>query len=266
MESINQTPFLDKIIIYPIKSLDGLSISQATLLKSGALEYDRQWAIFTRNRKLINAKTNNQIYKLRATYSDSLSQVTLENKDNNLKQTFDLEEERKEIEKFLSDYFGCVVYLKENKITGFPDDRKASGPTIISQATLETIANWFPELTIEEIRRRFRANIEISGVSAFWEDQLFAKKNQWVYFRIGNVDFQGIKPCPRCIVPTKDSYTGDITNNFKKQFITKRKETLPSWVNSSQFNHFYRVSINTKIVNLQQETYLKVGDQVKIMK
>ena len=104
MESINQTPFIDKIIIYPIKSLDGLSISKATLLKSGALEYDRQWAIFTKNNKLIHAKTNNKIYKLRATYNDSVSQVNLEHKDNNLKQTFDLEEERKEIAKFLSEY------------------------------------------------------------------------------------------------------------------------------------------------------------------
>ena len=265
MELINQKPFLDKIIIYPIKSLDGLSISQATLHKGGALKYDRQWAIFTEGKKLINAKSNNKIYKLRATYNNSLSQVTLEHRDNNLKQTFDLQREMKQIEIFLSDYFGCLVYLKENKFTGFPDDSNASGPTVISKATLQTIAQWFPDLTIEEIRRRFRANLEINGVSAFWEDQLFANKNEWVDFRIGNVNFQGIHPCQRCIVPTKDSYTGTITNNFQKQFITKRKETLPSWVNPSQFNHFYRVSVNTKIINLQQESSLKVGDEVEIM-
>ncbi|MDJ0600145.1 MAG: MOSC N-terminal beta barrel domain-containing protein [Crocosphaera sp.] len=265
MELINQTPFLEKIIIYPIKSLDGVSISQATLLKSGALKYDRQWAIFDNSQKLINGKSNNKIYHLRATYNDTLTQVTLSNKENHLRQTFNLQGEIKEVELFLSEYFGCFVNLKENSITGFPDQTKASGPTIISQATLETIAQWFPHLTVEEIRRRFRANLEINRVPAFWEDQLFGNKNQGVDFHIGEVNFQGIKPCQRCIVPTKDSYTGEITKNFKEQFIIKRKETLPSWVNSSQFNHFYRVSVYTKVTNLQQETPLTVGDEVKII-
>ncbi len=265
MELINTTPFVEKIIIYPIKSLDGLSISQATLLKSGALKYDRQWAIFSEDQKLINGKSNHKIYQLRSVYNDTLSQVTLSHQDNNLSQTFNLEQDKKDIESFLSDYFGCFVYLKENKISGFPDDTNASGPTIISQATLETIAQWFPELTVEEIRRRLRCNLEINGVPAFWEDKLFANKNQWVDFRIGDVNFQGINPCKRCIVPTKDSYTGAIKNSFQKQFISKRKETLPSWVNHSHFNHFYRVSVNTKVTNLSQETSLKVGDEVQIM-
>ncbi len=262
---MNQIPFLEKIIIYPIKSLDGLSISQATLLKSGALKHDRQWAIYDENQRLINGKSNHKIYRLRATYNNTFNQVTLKNEDNGSQKIFDLREDIKEIESFLSEYFGCLVYLKENRITGFPDDTYASGPTIISQATLETIAQWFPHLTIAEIRRRFRANLEINGVPAFWEDQLFANKNQWVNFRIGKINFQGINPCQRCIVPTKNSYTGEITDNFQKQFITKRKETLPSWVNASQFNHFYRVSVNTRVNNLEKETDLQVGNEVKII-
>lgn len=262
---MNQTPFLEKIIIYPIKSLDGLSISEATLLKSGALKQDRQWAIFDNNERLINGKSNPKIYKLRANYDKTYTKVTLENEENNFKGTFDLKEEIKEIESFLSDYFGQSISLQENRITGFPDDNYASGPTIISTATLETITHWFPDITVEEIRRRLRCNLEINGVSAFWEDRLFANKNEWVDFQIGNVNFQGINPCQRCIVPTKNSYTGEVSSNFQKQFITKRKETLPSWVNSSQFNHFYRVSVNTKVTKLQQETHIKVGDEVKII-
>ncbi|MEL4895870.1 MOSC N-terminal beta barrel domain-containing protein [Crocosphaera sp. Alani8] len=75
MELIDQKPFLEKIIIYPIKSLDGLSISKTALLKSGALKYDRQWAIFTEDQKLTNGKSNQRIYQLRATYDDGLNQV-----------------------------------------------------------------------------------------------------------------------------------------------------------------------------------------------
>ena len=256
---------LDKIIIYPIKSLDGFSLSNAKILPSGALKYDRQWAIVDENGKFFNGKRNHLIYQLRSNFNEDLSKVSLKREGSNVINHFPLKTDNKELESYLSDYFGSSVYLKENKINGFPDDSDASGPTIISTATLETIAEWFPNLTVEEIRRRLRANLEISGVPAFWEDQLFADKNQWVNFKIGEIEVQGINPCQRCIVPTKNSYTGEITPNFQQQFIKKRKETLPCWINPSQFNHFYRVSVNTKVKNLKQETSLNIGDQVIII-
>ena len=56
---------------------------------------------------------------------------------------------------------------------GFPDDRKAFGPTITSEASLREIQKWFPQVTLESMRRRFRANLELSGGAAFCEDQLF---------------------------------------------------------------------------------------------
>ncbi|MGK7939537.1 MAG: MOSC domain-containing protein [Crocosphaera sp.] len=256
---------LDKIIIYPIKSLDGVSLSNAKILPSGALKHDRTWAILDENGKFVNGKKNKLIYQLRVIFNENLSEISLKIEGDNMVNYFHLYRDNKELESYLSDYFGFSVYIKENKINGFPDDTDASGPTIISTATLETIAQWFPNLTVEEIRRRLRANLEITGVPAFWEDQLFANKNKWVNFRIGDIEFQGINPCQRCIVPTKNSYTGEITPNFQQQFIKKRKETLPSWSNPSQFNHFYRVSVNTKVTNLQQETSLNIGDKVQIM-
>ncbi len=39
-------PRLARIVIYPVKSLDGVALEQARQLPSGALEHDRQWAIF----------------------------------------------------------------------------------------------------------------------------------------------------------------------------------------------------------------------------
>ncbi len=265
MEKIRKISTLDKILIYPIKSLDGVSLSHSKILPSGSLKYDRKWAIFDEKGKFVNGKRNHLIYQLRATFNENLSEVSLNIEESNLVNHFHLNEDNKELEAYLSKYFGFSVYLKENAINGFPDDTYASGPTIISTATLETIAGWFPNLTVEEIRRRLRANLEISGVPAFWEDQLFADKNQWVNFKIGDIEFQGINPCQRCIVPTKNSYTGEITSNFQQQFIKKRKETLPPWINSSQFNHFYRVSVNTKVSQLKQETPLNIGDEVQIM-
>ncbi|GBF79332.1 MOSC domain-containing protein [Aphanothece sacrum] len=265
MSNFNNNPYLAHIFIYPIKSLDGIWIPQSTILDSGALTYDRQWAIFDDNDRFVNGKRNNKIYQLRTSFNTQVTQVFLQVEGSKEKIEFNLQTERKEIEVFLSDFLGFSVHLKENKITGFPDDTNASGPTIISTATIEAIANWFPNIEFAEIRRRLRANLEINGVPAFWEDQLFANQNQWVNFRIGQINFQGINPCQRCIVPTKNSQTGEVTNNFQSQFITKRKDTLPPWVNPSQFNHFYRVSVNTKIVDSALDKVLKVGDKIEII-
>ncbi len=265
MSTLNNQAYLDKIIIYPIKSLDGISISQVITLKTGALKYDRQWAIFDENDRVVNGKSNQKIYRLRALFDNELSTLSLQIEGKQEKFAFNLDIENRGLEAWLSDYFGFSVYLKQNKIIGFPDDTNASGPTIISTATLETIADWFPNISVEEMRRRLRANLEINGVPPFWEDQLFGNKNQSINFRIGNVFLKGINPCQRCIVPTKDSYTGETTNQFQKQFISKRKETLPSWVNLNQFNHLYRVSVNTKIPESQVGKYLQIGDDVEIM-
>ena len=121
------------------------------------------------------------------------------------------------------------------------------GPTIISTATLEAIASWYPGLDVEEVRLRFRTNIEISGVPAFWEDQLFAEPEDTVNFQMGNVQFMGINPCQRCVVITRDSQTGETDLKFQKTFVTQRQTTLPEWAERSRFNHFYRLAINTRL-------------------
>ena len=38
-------PTLDRITIYPIKSLDGIDVAQARVLACGALEHDRLWRL-----------------------------------------------------------------------------------------------------------------------------------------------------------------------------------------------------------------------------
>jgi len=59
-------PRLARIVIYPVKSLDGLSVGEARVLPSGALEHDRQWALFDSHGKWINGKRTPQIHRLRS--------------------------------------------------------------------------------------------------------------------------------------------------------------------------------------------------------
>lgn len=270
---IAMMPYVAKILLYPVKSLDGVEVESARVLASGALEHDREFAIFDGQDRFVNGKRHAKIHLLRAFYTSTLetSQFTFLNQTISLKipgnssqQVFHLHEEQQALAATLSDFFGFPVTLRQNSLMGFPDDTDSPGPTIISTATLAEVASWFPGLTVDEIRRRLRANIEIDGVPAFWEDRLFREQGDLVSFRVGDVDFLGVKPCQRCIVPTRDSYLGEAYPNFQKIFMKHRQETLPEWVTSSRFNHFYRLSVNTQLPALSAGKILQIGTKVNI--
>jgi uncharacterized protein YcbX len=254
--------YIAGILIYPIKSLDGVGVNRARILASGALERDREFAILDAQGRFVNGKRNAKVHLLRSFWDETGKTVTLQIEGKQEKRVFDLAENRTELEAWFSDYFGFSVQLARNSLTGFPDDTIASGPTIISTATLEEVASWFPGITVAEMRQRLRANIEISGVPPFWEDRLFADDGEMVQFKIGEVLFEGINPCQRCIVPTRNSQTGESYPNFQKLFSQKREETLPSWVNLSRFNHFYRLSVNTKIPSYEVGKLVQIGDEI----
>ncbi len=255
---------LVNLFIYPIKSLDRVRVEEATILESGALKHDREWAIFDDRGNFVNGKRNAKVHLLRTKFDDRFSLISIQIQGSDRSVTFHIEEERNDLEKWLSDYFGFPVKLVQNAIAGFPDDTKASGPTIISTATINEIASWF-QLDAEEIRIRLRANLEIDGVPAFWEDRLFAASQQCVQFKVGEIIFEGIHPCQRCVVPTRDSQTGKATANFQKIFLDRRKNTLPSWTTKDRFNHFYRVSVNTNVPPQQSGNILRIGDEIEII-
>jgi len=156
------------------------------------------------------------------------------------------------------------VQLQQNTTMGFPDDTNSPGATIISTATLTEVASWFSGISIDEMRRRIRANIEIDGVPPFWEDRLFTNNGEIVSFRVGDVKFLGINPCQRCVVPTRDSYSGEVYPNFQKIFGQKRQATMPTWVNKAQFNHFFRLSVNTRVPVSAAGKMIALGSSIKI--
>ena len=256
--------FLAGITIYPIKSLDGMVVTQATVLKSGALQYDREFAIFDQQGRFVNGKRNAKVHLLRSSFELNARTVSLQVQGTEQKQVFHLDQERAELEAWLSNYFGFDVQLRQNLLTGFPDDTNAPGPTVISTGTIEEVASWFPGVSVDEMRVRLRANLEINGVPPFWEDQLFTEAGHGVQFQIGGVLFEGINPCQRCVVPTRNSKTAEVTANFQKIFVAKRKETLPAWANVNSFNHFFRLSVNTKVPS--EAGVLRLGYTVNIIR
>ncbi len=273
-------PYLAKILLYPIKSFDGVEVENAKVLPSGALEYDREFAIVDEQGNVVNGKRHAKIHLLRAKFTLSSRTISLQIPESNSPQVFHLDGERQRLEATLSDFFGFAVTLQQNSLIGFPDDLNCPGPTVISTATLTEVASWFPGMSVEQIRRRMRANIEIGGVPAFWEDRLFSIQSEaTVSFRIGNVCFLGIQPCQRCIVPTRDPESGKADANivptrdpesgkadanFQKIFVKQRQATLPDWAALPRFNHFYRLSVNTRVSAASSEKMLQIGNEIAI--
>lgn len=256
-------PYLAKILLYPIKSLDGVEVKQARILASGALENDREFAIFDEQSKVVNGKRHSKIHLLRSQF-DILNRTISLQIPNRESQKFHLDEERQALAATLSDFLGFAVMLKQNTLMGFPDDQNSPGPTVVSTATLIEVASWFPDLNVDQIRRRMRVNIEIGGVQPFWEDQLFTEQGDVVSFQVKDVLFFGVNPCQRCVVPTRNPDSGEAYPNFQKIFVQKREASLPNGVVLSQFNHFYRLSVNTRLPTSQAGKILQVGDEIEI--
>jgi uncharacterized protein len=259
-------PTLSRIEIFPVKSLDGVALQEATLLPSGALKGDRQYAILDAQGRFVNGKANPLVHRLRATFSDDLSTITLQCQEEAPQETFSLKGDRTPLEAWLSRYFRQPVTVQENIATGFPDDLNAAGPTVTTVATLSTVAGWFPDLDLAEIeiRRRFRTNLEVSNTPAFWEDRLYGEPGSALPFQVGEVMLLGINPCQRCIVPTRNSLNGNGDRGFQQQFVQARNSQLPNWVNRARFNHFYKLAVNTRLANKTQSFHLQLDDAVQV--
>jgi uncharacterized protein YcbX len=255
--------FLERIIVYPIKSLDGVSVPEARVTPGGILEFDRIFAIVDETGAYVNGKRTPRVQVLRAGFSPGFEEIAIGVTGDAARHHFSLRAPAA-LNRWLSDFFGFAVSLTREDLNGFPDDRGAPGPTITSKASLQEVAGWFPGLSLENARRRFRGNLELGGVGPFWEDRLYGKPGELKPFQVGEIPFLGHNPCQRCVVPVRDPDRADPIPNFQKLFMERRRETLPPWAEKERFNHYYRFAINTSIPPGAAGKSLRVGDPVRI--
>lgn len=255
---------LASILIYPIKSLDPVRMPSARITEGGSLEYDRAWALRGLDGRFIRGKSMQDIHKVRARFILPGQYVTLTWGWEPEEFTFRLGEEDDAIAGWFERRLGLSVQFVADPVHGFPDDTDAFGPTVISEATLDAVAGWFPGISRDEMIRRFRPNLVVAGVPAFWEDRLYTATGS-IAFRIGDVVLSGQNPCARCVVPTREPLSGEALPEFMKTFIERRRETLPSWAATERFDHFYRLSVNTTIGSGEAGKSVRVGDPVAIV-
>ncbi|KAB1194049.1 MOSC domain-containing protein [Haloferax sp. MBLA0076] len=250
---------LDRIAVYPVKSLDPEYVERTQLVENGGLSGDREYAIFDADGNYVNGKRERAIHRIRSSVSLDDDTIRLSAPDCD-----DYDGPIADADDWLSTYFGYDVELRRDSSGGFPDDTTASGPTVISTATLERVASWFDGIDTDEMRRRLRPNLELDAPDPFWEDHLFDRRETGVEFSIGLASFVGINPCQRCVVPTRDPDTGEATPAFRETFVTKRRETLPPWSGGDWFDHDFRLMVNTVVPESSWGETLTVADDVTV--
>ncbi len=240
------------------------AFGRPALLPNGALENDRRFGLLDKQGDCVNGKRTPAAHRLRTQFDPATRRMTLRIDGTTDEHSFDVDAERAALADWLSGYFETPLDIYENPDGGFPDDVRFPGPTVISTATLATVASWYPGMKLEDARGRFRANLEIDDVEPFWEDRLLAEGLGAVRFRIGEAELLGANPCERCVVPSRDVRTGEVLHEFAKRLAQQRKATLPDWAPVDRFDHFYRLAVNT-LPGAGDGRTIRVGDEVQII-
>ena len=259
------TPVIKNITIYPVKSLDGVALQKAQIGNGGCLIHDREYAICDANGKFVNGKSNALVHLLRSKIDFEHEIISFRHESDSVWNDFHLLHDKKNIEEFLSAFFGKPVMFLKNTEGEFLDVPVQSGATILSMESLEKVSGWFNNMNIDETRKRFRATIEINAAPAFWEDRLFFEEGTAVEFKIADTTLWGISPRARCIVPTRHPKSGAMIHAFQKSFATQRLATLPQWSTLNDYGHGYYLSVDCYIPPTEFGKWIEVGDEMKII-
>ncbi|WP_310589035.1 MOSC domain-containing protein [Dyadobacter crusticola] len=234
---------LSEIWIYPVKSLGGIRLSEATTEERG-LEYDRRWMIIDENGKFLTQRVLSKMALIDVELTDLGLKIVNRNEPQNAlivpylpvtqqPRTVTIWDDvveavtvSNEADQWLSEQFGQKLelvkmpeqterkadprYAKNNENVSFADGFPF---LIISQASLDDLNS---RLEAPITMRRFRPNIVISGTAPFEEDQ-------WKSIQIGSLEFEIVKPCARCILTTINPETAEKGAEPLKTLSTFRK-------------------------------------------
>ena len=253
---------VERLTVYPVKALDGMDFESASIRPGGTLAHDREFALFDDAGEVVNGKRTDRVHDLDTAFDPDSGVLTVEHADG--RETFALREEagRERAADWLGAFFDVDLTVERDDSLGYVD-RREMGPSVISTATLETVAGWFDDVTVDGLRRRMRANVEVGGVPAFWEDRFVGADAP--AFEAGGVRIEGVTPCGRCVVPQRDPDTGEETPDFRTRFIERREETFPEWADRDAFDHFYTLMLIGRVPEADRGETLAVGDPVAVV-
>lgn len=267
---MSQEITLQDIFIYPIKSLGGIRLDSWVVEEKG-FKYDRRWMLVDENGQFLSQRKHPSLAFLKIELQENFLQVSSsKNPQNQLNIPFESEGEdelsvtvwddemtarsvSREADIWFSDYLGFPVRLVK-----MPESTKRKvDPKYAVNSESVSFADGMPYLLISQASlddlnsrlgepismNRFRPNLVFSGMTPYQEDQ-------FVKMTIGEVEFQGIKLCARCVMTTINQETGE-----------KGKEPLKTLATYRQQGHKILFGQNVVALNLGE---VRVGDKVTI--
>lgn len=217
---------LHALHIYPIKSCRGLDLKATTVLPRG-LEYDRRWMMVDATGGFISQRSHPQLaqlivladaYGLSLKFGGKSLRVVIPT-DRRLdvsvwKSTVNAAVADDKANRALSDWLGEVVRLvfMDRDATRLTNSEWAQGhetsfsdgyPVLVTNtASLGAINEYIKHAGHAPVgMERFRPNVVIETDQPWAEDA-------WASLQMGDVIFELVKPCTRCIVTTLDPLTG----------------------------------------------------------
>jgi len=260
-------PTLSRIAVHPVKALDPVDTDRAAITDSGGLESDRAYAIVDEH-GYVNGKRTAKVHRLRADVDRDATRVTLQSPEREPCE-FHLDDDREQLEAWLSEYFEHPVTLNRGPGGTQTDgavygDGSQTGPTLTSEATLREVASWYDGIDAGEMRLRLRPNLVVAGVEPFWEDGLLGEGGRQL--QIGDVSLEAVKPLPRCVVPTRDPHTGEEYEGFRETFLEEREGTLPGGVDRAVFgDDLFKLTTLLRVPESDRGGRIETGAEVRVV-
>jgi uncharacterized protein YcbX len=257
-------PTLSKIRIYPIKSLDPIELTSVKIGNRSLLG-DRKFAMLNQFGSFINGKATGLVNQLQTSFDEQIEYVTFNKRGSDKKTIFNLNTETDKIESFLSLFFKNKVSLIKNEDGRLMDIPDESAATVIAYETVQYLAEQLGD-SMDTLRLRFRANLEISNVPIYWEERLANEDSEiGVPFLIGDVKMIGKNLRARCNVPPRNPLTGETDKTFIKKLIDSRQKNIPSWSHVQKLGSLYHLSVDTFIPDSETGKQIHIGDLVQLI-
>ena len=215
------SPQVSQINIYPVKSITGIALSSSWVEKQG-LSFDRRFMVADMNGKMITARDNNQMVRIKSALQPNGLVLTYPEADPLHLNFNDFSMQEVDCQVW-SDQFPAYAtseeanawftYIIGRKVqllfTGDQSNRQrekiqtnvsfADGYPLllVSQGALDELNQRSPKT---HTMAQFRPNIVVAGTKAFAEDG-------WKRIKIGEVEFEIVKPCARCVLTTVNPET-----------------------------------------------------------
>jgi len=264
-----------ELVIYPVKSLAGITVPKSIVEKAG-LQFDRRWALVDLDGVVITAREYPNLLALTPSFADNALQVSDQSANTTSwpcnesaaqgaefamlihgSEVIGFEVDPR-VSRFFSDYLDehcrlvCISNTTQRAVLerhgGEPGDTVAFADDCAVLLTNEgSLVEVNSHLSQDIPMRQLRPNIVVAGPAAFDEDD-------WSALSIGASDYKVAQKCKRCSLATTHPETCKL--HPQQEPLATLAKTRPRYKNGVSFGlHLTPAS----------QGLIKVGDELKLL-